>query len=90
MKSLLIRKPRTGAEASDCQDDSRSQGAGSEQVKEYVLSRVKDKAIDCTYPFRGGGGCSIANADSTDQLNEQLSASPMALFYKYEIRALSD
>jgi hypothetical protein len=30
------------------------------------------------------------NADSAEQLNEQIFASPLAFFYEYEIRALSD
>jgi len=82
MKFLLIRKPRAGAE--------RPTSKMIRAHKEYVLSRVKDKTIDCTYAFLGGGGCSIVNADSAEQLNERIFAAPLALFYEYEIRALSD
>jgi hypothetical protein len=82
MKFLLIRRPRAGAE--------RPTSKMIRTHKEYVLSKVKDKSIDCTYAFLGGGGCSIVNADSAEQLNEQIFASPLALFYEYEIRALSD
>ena len=82
MKFLLIRKPRVSAE--------RPTSQMIRAHKEYVLSRLKDKTIDCTYAFLGGGGCSIVNADSTEQLNQRIFASPLALFYEYEIRALSD
>ena len=82
MKFLLIRRPRAGAE--------RPTSKMLRAHKEYVLSKVKDKSIDCTYAFLGGGGCSIVNADSAEQLNQQIFASPLAFFYEYEIRALSD
>jgi hypothetical protein len=82
MKFLLIRKPRPGAERPTSQM-IRAQ-------KDYVQSRVKDKSIDCTYAFVGGGGCAIVNADSAEDLNQRIFASPLALFYEYEIRALSD
>lgn len=82
MKFLLIRRPRAGAERPTSKDIRAH--------KDYVLSKVKDKSIDCTYAFLGGGGCSIVNADSAEQLNAQIFAAPLALFYEYEIRALSD
>lgn len=82
MKFLLIRRPRPGAE--------RPTSQAIRAQKEYVLGKVKEGVVDCTYAFVGGGGCSIINADSADRLNEQLFGGPLALFYEYEIRALSD
>jgi hypothetical protein len=82
MKYLLIRRPRVGAERPTAQT-IRAQ-------KEYVLGKLKEGVVDCTYAFVGGGGCSIINADSAEKLNEQLFGGPMALFYEYEIRPLSD
>lgn len=82
MKFLLIRKPRPGVE--------RPTSQAIRAQKEYVLGKVKEGVVDCTYAFVGGGGCSIINADSADKLNEQLFGGPLALFYEYEIRALSD
>lgn len=82
MKFLLIRRPRAGAE--------RPTSQAIRAQKEYVLGKVKEGIVDCTYAFVGGGGCSIINADSADRLNEQLFGGPLALFYEYEIRALSD
>jgi len=82
MKFLLIRRPRVGAERPTAQTIRAH--------KEYVLGKVKEGVIDCTYAFVGGGGCSIINADSAERLNEQLFAGPLARFYEYEVRALSD
>jgi hypothetical protein len=82
MKYLLIRKPRAGAE--------RPTAATIRAQKEYVLGKLKEGVVDCTYAFVGGGGCSIINADSAEKLNEQLFGGPMALFYEYEVKALSD
>ncbi len=82
MKYLLIRKPRVGTERPTAQT-IRAQ-------KDYVLGKVKEGLVECTYAFVGGGGCSIVSADSPEKLNEQLFGGPMALFYEYEIRPLSD
>lgn len=73
MKFLLIRRPRAGAE--------RPTSQAIRAQKEYVLGKVKEGIVDCTYAFVGGGGCSIINADSADRLNEQLFGGPLALFY---------
>ena len=82
MKYLLIRKPRVGAERPTAQN-VRAQ-------KDYVLAKVKEGVADCAYAFVGGGGCSIVNADSPEKLNEMLWGGPMALFYDYDVRPLTD
>lgn len=38
----------------------------------------------------GGGGISITNADSAEELNQRLFGSPLGLFYEFEVRALAD
>jgi muconolactone delta-isomerase len=38
----------------------------------------------------GGGSVAIANADSIEQLNENLSNTPLFLFSEFEIRPLTD
>jgi len=58
--------------------------------KEVVLSAVKRGDADCTYAFLGGGGFSIQNADSADDLSQRLMGSPLALFYEFDVRALTD
>jgi hypothetical protein len=82
MKYLLIRKPRVGAERPSAQM-IRAQ-------REYVLAKVKEGVVDCAYAFLGGGGCSIINADSPEKLNELLWGGPLALFYEYDVRPLTD
>ena len=82
MKYLLIRKPRVGAAPPTAQM-IRAQ-------KQYVLGKLKEGIADCAYAFAGGGGCSIINADSPEKLNELLWGGPMARFYEYDVRPLSD
>ena len=58
--------------------------------KEVVLSAVKRGDADCAYAFLGGGGFSIQNAESAEDLNQRLMGSPLALFYEFDVRALTD
>jgi hypothetical protein len=83
MKFLLIRKPRMGTGMTPTSDMVRAH-------KETVLGALKRGEADCVYAFVGGGGCSILNANSAEELNERLMSSPMALFYEFELRALTD
>jgi hypothetical protein len=83
MKFLVIRKVRTGT----------GMTPGAEVVrahKEVVLSAVKCGDADCAYAFVGGGGFSIQNANSAEDLNQRLMSSPLALFYEFEVHALAD
>jgi hypothetical protein len=64
--------------------------ADSSRPKRNVLGRVKEGVADCAYAFVGGGGCSIINADSPEELNKLLWGGPMVLFYEYEVRPLTD
>lgn len=45
--------------------------------KEVVLGAVKRGDADCTYAFLGGGGVSIQNANSAEELNQRLMGSPL-------------
>jgi len=40
--------------------------------------------------FLGGGGFSIQNANSAEELNQRMMGSPLALFYEFDVRALTD
>ena len=55
-----------------------------------LLAAVKRGEVDCAYAFVGGGGCSIQNANSAEEVNERLFGSPLGLFYEFEVRPLSD
>jgi len=83
MKFLVIRKPRTGTGMTPTAEMIRAQ-------KEVVLSAVKRGDADCAYAFLGGGGFSIQNANSAEDLNQRLMGSPLGLFYEFDVRALTD
>jgi len=51
--------------------------------KEVVLGAVKRGEADCAYAFLGGGGFSIQNANSAEELNQRLMGSPLGLFYEF-------
>lgn len=84
MKFLVIRKPRiSGALVAT--------GKTLREHKEGALNAVKQKTLDCIYALPGGGGSiAIANADSVEQLNENLVNTPLFLFSEFEIRPLTD
>jgi hypothetical protein len=70
MKFLVIRKPRFGT----------GRIATSKLIREGKQSAaeaVKAGTIDCIYAFPGGGNVAIVNADSPEQLNERLMATPL-------------
>ena len=83
MKFLVIRKPRMGTGMTLTSQIVRAH-------KEVVLAAVKRGEADCAYAFLGGGGFSIQNANSTEELNQRIMGSPMALFYEFDVRALTD
>lgn len=83
MKFLVIRKPRMGA-------SMMPSGQMIRAHKEVVLDALKRGEIDCTYAFVGGGGFSIQNANSAEELNQRLMGSPLGIFYDFDVRALTD
>ncbi len=83
MKFLVIRKPRTGLSIAPTSQMIRAQ-------KEALLAAVKRGEADCAYAFVGGGGFSIQNANSAEELNQRMMSSPMGLFYDFDVRTLTD
>jgi hypothetical protein len=83
MKFLVIRRPRVGMSPGPTSQMIRAQ-------KEVVLNAVKQGSVDCTYAFVGGGGFSVQNAASAEELNQRLMGSPMGLFYDFEVHVLTD
>ena len=55
-----------------------------------MLGAVKRGEADCTYAFVGGGGFSILNASSTEDVNQRLFSSPLGFFYEFEVHPLAD
>jgi muconolactone delta-isomerase len=84
MKFLVIRKPRVGTPLTPTNKSIR-------EHKQGALDAVKQGTLDCIYALPGGGGSvAIANADSVEQLNENLMNTPLFLFSEFEIRPLTD
>jgi hypothetical protein len=83
MKFLVIRKPRMGTGVIPTGDMIRAH-------KEVLLDAVKRGEADCAYAFLGGGGFSIQNANSAEELNQRMMGSPLALFYEFDVRVLTD
>ena|SRR5215469_6662660 len=83
MKFLVIRKPRVGALVQPSSQTIRAH-------KEGLLAAIKRGDVDCAYAFIGGGGFSITNANSADEVNQRLFGSPLGLFYEFEVRPLAD
>jgi len=83
MKFLVIRKPRIGSGITPTSQTVR-------EHKETVLGALKRGDADCVYAFVGGGGFSIQNANSAEELNQRLLGSPLGLFYDFDVRALTD
>jgi hypothetical protein len=83
MKFLVIRKVRTGTGMQPTSQMIRAQ-------KEVVLGAVQRGEADCTYAFLRGGGFSIQNANSAEELNKRLMGSPLGLFYEFDVRPLAD
>ena len=84
MRFLVIRKPRL----------TSALVATSKAIREHkegVTNAIKQKTIDCIYGLPGGGGSvAIVNADSAEQLHENLANTPLFLFSEFEIRPLTD
>ena len=84
MKFLVIRKPRIGTPLMPTSNSIR-------EHKEGALNALKQGTLDCIYGVPGGGGSvAIANADSIEQLNENLANTPLFLSSEFEIRPLTD
>ena len=83
MKFLVIRKPRAGTTIQPTSQLIRAQ-------KEGLLGAIKRGEADCAYAFVGGGGISILNANSAEEVNQRLFGSPLGLFYEFEVRPLAD
>jgi len=84
MKFLVIRKPRINSALVPTSKTIR-------EHKDGVANAIKQKTIDCIYGLPGGGGSvAIANAESAEQLQDNLANTPLFLFSEFEIRPLTD
>jgi muconolactone delta-isomerase len=59
--------------------------------QEWFEEHLADGTIDCAYGYpQGGGGVGIANADTTEELNELISEWPLFPIADVEVRPLTD
>jgi muconolactone delta-isomerase len=58
---------------------------------EYLDEQMRNGTVDVAYGLpQGGGGLAIVNADSAEQLNEILVASPLFMVTNIEVQPLAD
>lgn len=60
------------------------------QAREWIQAKLDDGTFEAVYAFPGGGGCSIGENDSHEQLMEQLLDYPLSPFVEYDVQALVD
>lgn len=70
----------------------REQGVGLYQAaKEWLKARLADGRLDCHFPFANlSGGFAIANADSHEEVLEELLDFPLYPFFDWEVTPLCD
>jgi hypothetical protein len=58
--------------------------------REWIQARIDDGTFEAVYAFPGGGGVSIGENDSHEQLMEQLMDYPLSPFVEYDVKPLVD
>jgi hypothetical protein len=57
-------------------------------AQEWIEGRLSDGRIECCYAFAGGGGFSVSQADSHEQLMDELVDYPLFGFVEFDVRPL--
>jgi len=57
-------------------------------ARDWIQAKVDDGSFESVYAFPGGGGVSIGENDSHEDLMEQLMDYPMSPFVSYEVQPL--
>ena len=57
-------------------------------AKDWIQARLDDGTFECVYAYPEGGGCSIGEYDSHEQLMELLMEYPISPFVEYDVKAL--
>ena len=58
------------------------------QAQDWIQERLDDGTFEAVYAFPHGGGMSIGENESHEQLMEQLMAYPLSPFVEYEVQPL--
>jgi muconolactone delta-isomerase len=84
MKFLVIQKPGPTNPPQDRIADL------VKRVEVYCEDLVKQGRAEQPYLFATGGGFSVVDADSAEELHEILLGNPMALFSDWEVHPVLD
>jgi hypothetical protein len=57
-------------------------------AEEWVDGKLSDGTFECCYAFVDGGGFSVGEAESLEELMDDLLDYPLAPFVDYDVRAL--
>mgnify|MGYP001819831718 FL=1 len=67
------------------------QGADLYQAaRAWIAERLGDGRIDCAYIFVDGGGLAISNAETHEQVFDELLSYPLYRFFGWEVKPLCD
>jgi hypothetical protein len=61
-----------------------------EEARHWIGERIADRRFDCVYMLLGGGGVAIRNAESHEEVYEELLAYPLYGFFEWTIEPLVD
>ena len=59
-------------------------------AQEWLQARLDEGEFECVYAYPEGGGFSIGENDSPEQLMERLMDYPLSPFVSYEVHSLVD
>ena len=59
-------------------------------TREWFAAMLADGTFDCVYGFPEGGGMSISNADSHEEMLQKMREYPLFFFSEFEVRPLCD
>jgi hypothetical protein len=59
-------------------------------AQEWIQAKLDDGTFECVYAFPEGGGLSIGENSSHEELMEQLMSYPLSPFVEYEVHPLVD
>ncbi len=57
-------------------------------ARDWLDAKLADGTFECVYAFPQGGGCSIGENDSLEQLMEQLLDYPLSPFVEFDVQPL--
>ena len=58
------------------------------EAQEWLHAKLDDGSFEVVYAYPEGGGCSIGENDSVEQLMEQLLDYPLAPFVDFDVQPL--